>query len=99
MNFHSSGEVPSLQQVGVPMDRVVKLARLGMVFEETRISEADGRRAPEATFSFLVDTPLGRANHECGFDVDILDGIIGDAERLSYEEFAVRFPKFGPYDN
>lgn len=94
-----TGETPSFQETGTNIDTVAKLARLGLVLDGTTVTYADGRAAPEAFYRFIADSPLGRANVECGLDVDILDGLIGDAESLSYDEFAVRFPKFGPYDS
>ncbi len=98
---HLSGfgkETPSIQDAGVSLDTVSRLARLGLVLEESRLSHGDGSGHAVAVFSFMPESPLGRANRECDLDVDILNGIIEDAKHLSYEDFVARFPHFGPYD-
>lgn len=98
MSLEFTGEAPSVQQAGASLEIVSKLAQLGLVLQDTHYIHLDGATSPVASFTFMPDSPLGRANIACGTDVDILDGIIIDAKILSHDQFAARFPNFGPYD-
>jgi hypothetical protein len=96
------GNTPSIQERGYTLEQIATMARLGLVFSGIAVTQIDGTEGSSMTFTFVPDSPLGRANKASGhddFEMELLINCIDDARHLSYLDFKTRYPGLGPYEN
>ena len=89
---------PCIQDYGFTLEQIGKMASLGFVFSGIATDFADGSSTSKPRFSFIPDSPMGRANRLAGADnLDLLATATEDARLLSYHEFMSKYPSLGPY--
>jgi len=88
----------TIEHMGYSWEQVSKMAKLGLVLEGVGIEEVDGSADTVISFSFVADSPMGRANRMAGTaNYDMLGTCIEDARELPYNLFVEKYPGLAPF--
>ena len=90
--------IQSVDKMGYSLDQIAKMAKLGLVLNSAGANENDGMVDYAISFSFVADSPMGRANRIAGTeDYEILGTCIEDARELPYQTFVEKYPSLAPF--
>jgi hypothetical protein len=88
----------SIQDYGYDIERVSQMARLGLVYSGIYRADVDGKSSSSPRVQFIPESPMGKINRAAGTEnLDLLSVAIDDARTLTLDEFATKYPSFGPY--
>jgi hypothetical protein len=98
--MHQEEQWPTntVEQMGYSWEQISTMAKLGLVLEGIGVDEIEGNSESAISFSFISDSPMGRANQMAQSDnYDMLGTCIEDARQLPYDEFVEKYPSLAPY--
>lgn len=98
MSLEEKWPAPTVEQMGYTWEQIASMAKLGLVLEGLGVDGVDASDDCAISFSFVPDSPMGRANSLAGTeDYEMLGTCIQDARDLPYTQFVEKYPSLAPF--